>query len=108
MSSKAASVISYLSLIGWFISFFSTNHCRDKVVCFHLKQSFAMMILSLAFSIVVNITVLVAPSLEKLILVVWLLVPVFWIFGAANAFLFPKRPLPVLGKISQKLFDFIQ
>lgn len=108
MNHRAISMISYLSLVGWFIAFFSTRNNRSVTVRFHLKQSFGLMIVCLVLGVLINITAIIMPSLEQAMLMTWLAVPLLWLTGAVNAWCYENRPLPLLGKLFDKSFEFIQ
>jgi len=108
MNTKTASVVSYLSLIGWFIVYFTTTGNRSTAVRFHLKQSFGLMILCLILGILINATAILMPSLEQAMLIAWLVVPLLWLAGIINALVYEERPLPLLGKFFRKSFGFIQ
>ncbi|MBS0027348.1 DUF4870 domain-containing protein [Chitinophaga sp. 22321] len=106
MNNRTLSVISYITLIGWLIAYFSGKDRADSLLKYHLKQSLGLAIISIAVSIILNIIAYVVPALSFLGLVGYVLM-VFWILGMINAGNGAEKPVPVFGKMFEDKFAFI-
>ena len=116
MDKKTLALVSYITIIGWLISFFSyQNQEKDSFVSYHLKQSFGLFITCLVYSIAVGIldSILAMISLKLLMAVGWifsligLALFVLMIIGIINASKGEEKPLPVIGKMFEGKFGFI-
>lgn len=106
MNNRTLSIISYITLIGWLIAYFSGKDRADNLLKYHLKQSLGLAIISIAVSIILNIIAYVVPALSFLGLVGYVLT-VFWILGMINAGNGAEKPVPVFGKMFEDKFAFI-
>jgi uncharacterized membrane protein len=116
MDKKTVSIVSYITIIGWAIAYFSNNSAPEKssLARYHLKQGFGLNILALAFNIAIRIIISVLPSLSILALlgiistVVSIGFLVLMILGCINASNEKETPLPIIGKMFEDKFDFIK
>lgn len=106
MNNKNLSIISYITLIGWFIAYFSGKDKADSLLKYHLRQSLGLMIISIIFNIIMRIIATAVPALSFLG-IVGLLILVFWILGIINAANGAEKPIPVFGKMFEDKFAFI-
>ena len=106
MNNKILSIISYITIIGWLIAYFSEKENADSFLKYHLKQSFGLFIVSLIFNIVLNIIVSIVPALYfiSLIGLVFLALIIIGIINASNL---EQKPLPLIGKMFENKFSFI-
>lgn len=108
MNKKTASIVSYITIIGWLISYFSTkDQQRDSLVKFHLKQSFGLAIVTIFFNIVTTIIAIVIPAIATILSLVGLVFFILMIIGIINANKEQETPLPVIGKLFTSKFNFI-
>lgn len=106
MDNKTLSIVSYITIIGWLISYFSGKDTANSLLKYHLRQSLALFIFGVAFNIVFAIIVTMVPSLYFLGYIGY----AFWaliIIGIINANNEVEKPLPVIGKWAEKQFAFI-
>lgn len=106
MNNKTLSIVSYITLIGWLISYFSGKENADSLLKYHLKQGLGLFIVGLLFSVALNVVVMIVPSLSFLGyvgLAIWVLA----ILGIINASNEVEKPLPIIGKIFENKFSFI-
>lgn len=106
MNNKTLSIVSYITLIGWLIAFFSGKENRNDLLKYHLKQAFGLFIIAVLFNIVLMIVTSIVPSLYFLAYIGY----AFWAFaiiGIINASNEVKKPLPLIGKIFEDKFNFI-
>ena len=116
MDNKTLALVSYITIIGWLISFFSyKGKEKNSLVSYHLKQSFglfvASMVLGIAFWILVTILVMISFSLAVLASGIYslasLVIFVLMIIGIINASKGEEKPLPIIGKMFEGKFSFI-
>ncbi|PVH25443.1 DUF4870 domain-containing protein [Sphingobacterium corticibacter] len=106
MNNKTLSIVSYITLIGWLISYFSGKENADSLLKYHLRQGLGLFIVSLVFNVILAIVVAIIPALSFLGyigLAVWVLI----IIGIINASNKVEKPLPIIGKIFESKFSFI-
>jgi uncharacterized membrane protein len=106
MNNRTLSIISYITLIGWLIAYFSGKDRPDALLKYHLKQSLGLAIISIAVGAILNIIAYTVPALSFLGLVGYVLT-VFWILGIINAANGAEKPVPVFGKMFEDKFAFI-
>ncbi|WPU92818.1 DUF4870 domain-containing protein [Mucilaginibacter sabulilitoris] len=106
MNNKTLSIVSYITLIGWLIAYFSGKDKADALLRYHLKQSLGLAIVSIALNVILNFIVSLVPSLAFLGIVGWVII-VFWILGMINAANKALKPVPVFGKAFENSFAFI-
>ena len=110
MDKKTLSIVSYITIIGWLIAYFSYKGKLDKssLERFHLKQSFGIGILGiLNFVAEAIVTSLISHSLAIIFTITGILIFVFWILGIINAAKEEEKPLPIIGSLFVDKFSFI-
>ena len=116
MDNKTLALVSYITIIGWLISFFSyKGQEKNSLVSYHLKQSFglfvATMVLYIAFWILATILVMISFSLAVLVSGIYslasLVIFVLVVIGIINASKGEEKPLPIIGKMFEGKFSFI-
>lgn len=108
MNNKTLSILSYITIIGWIVAFVKSKDLTPKsdLVSYHLKQGFGIFLVSLAINIALSIVVSIVPALYFLSYVGYVIL-ILWIFGIINAANEQKKPIPVIGKIFEDKFSFI-
>jgi uncharacterized membrane protein len=106
MNTKTLSIVSYVTLIGWAIAYFSGKDKADQLLRYHLRQSLGLAIVSIIFIIVLNTISVVIPALSFLGLL-GLAITIFWVLGIINAANGVEKPVPVFGKVFENKFSFI-
>ncbi|AYZ10842.1 DUF4870 domain-containing protein [Chryseobacterium arthrosphaerae] len=105
MDNKTLSVVSYITIFGWLISFLSGKDKADGLLRYHLKQSLGLVISTFILYAVLNILFLIT-GLGFLGL--FGLLPWVWaIIGIINAANEVEKPLPFIGKMFEDKFSFI-
>ena len=109
MNSKTLSIVSYITIIGWAIAYFSNKDANPKssLVRYHLKQGLGLAIISILFNITFSIIARAVPALSFLGMA-GLVFLVLWIIGIINAINEQEKPLPLIGKMFENKFAFIQ
>lgn len=108
MSNKTLSILSYVTIIGWIVAYVKSKDLKpgSTLVNYHLKQGLGLFIFSLVLNIAISIIVYTVPALYFLGYVgyVLLLLLIFGIINAANQV---EKPIPVIGKMFEDKFGFI-
>jgi uncharacterized membrane protein len=118
MDKKTLALVSYIfTPIGWLISYFSyKGQEKDSFVAYHLKQSFGLFITWLVIWVAMWIlmAILAMISLRLAVAVSWIYTLislgflVLMIIGIINANSGEEKPLPIIGKMFEGKFNFIQ
>jgi len=108
MTNKTLAILSYVTIIGWLVSFIQTKDQAQKnqLVKYHLKQGLGLFIVAVIFNVVLSVVASIIPALSFLGLVgyaFW----VFLIFGIINANNEELKPLPLIGKMFEDKFAFL-
>jgi uncharacterized membrane protein len=113
---KTVAIISYLSFIGWLISFFAMHKDnKTELGSYHLRQTLLFYIVYIGFYILWS--ALIVPLLftslamitlaATLIWVVNIAFIVFWVIGFIGAVNGEKKPIPLIGDKAQTMFSTI-
>ena len=106
MNSKAQSILSYLGIL-WLVAYFAGQDQRDDLSRYHLKQGLGLIVTSILFNIAVFIVGSISSALGSIVGMVGIVFLVFLIIGIINAANGVKKPLPIIGKIFEDKFSFI-
>ncbi|KFF06450.1 DUF4870 domain-containing protein [Flavobacterium reichenbachii] len=108
MNKKTLSILSYVTIIGWIVAFVKSKELTPKsdLVTYHLKQGFGIFLVTFALNIVLSVVIMTITSLYFLSYIGYALL-ILWIFGIINAANEQKKPIPVIGKMFEDKFDFI-
>ena len=107
MNNKTLSIVSYITLIGWLIAYFSGKEQADSLLKYHLRQSLGLLITGCIFNVVCAVLIAIIPSLGFLSYVGYAFFAIM-VFGIINASNEVQRPLPVIGKLFEGQFAFIK
>jgi uncharacterized membrane protein len=106
MNNKTLSIISYITIIGWLIAYFSGKDKADALLKYHLRQSLGLAIVNIIFSVVLTIIASMVPSLSFLGLIGYVFI-VLWIMGIINAANGALKPVPLIGKMFEDKSSFV-
>ncbi len=105
MDNKTLSIVSYITVFGWLISFVLGKDKSNSLLKYHLKQSLGLVIFSIALSVILNIIFLVAKiGILSILGLIPLVLAIIGIINAANEV---EKPLPLIGKMFEDKFSFI-
>ena len=107
MNNKTLSIVSYITLIGWLIAYFSGKESADSLLKYHLRQSFGIMVTSIVVNVALSILTSIVPALSILGIIVGVAFLALLIIGIINASNEAQKPLPIIGKIFEDKFAFI-
>jgi len=106
MNNKTLSIVSYITIVGWIIAYVTGKDKMDSLLRYHLKQSLGLAIVSILFSVALNILAMIVPALG-ILGVLSLGILVLWVLGIINAANGAQKPTPLVGKMFEDKFSFI-
>jgi uncharacterized membrane protein len=109
MNRKTISIISYLTIIGWVISFVVYhNGGRSSFAQYHLKQSFGLGIFGAILAIVFIPIIPIDPLISTIFAILSFVILVVLLFGIINALNQKRKPIPLIGAMFVDRFNFIK
>ena len=105
MDNKTLSIISYITIIGWLVAYFSGKDKADVLLKYHLRQSLGLAIVSIVFNVAFTIIASIVPSLAFLGFVGYAFI-ILWIMGIINAANGALKPVPLIGKMFEDKSSF--
>ncbi|MEC5144345.1 DUF4870 domain-containing protein [Chitinophaga sp. 212800010-3] len=105
MDNKTVSIVSYITLIGWLIAYFSGKEKADDFAKYHLRQGLGLII----FSFVLGFTLQILMSVTHIFALSYIsFISIFLlIIGIINASNGARKPLPIIGGFFENKFSFI-
>ncbi|MGJ1430243.1 DUF4870 domain-containing protein [Sphingobacterium spiritivorum] len=109
MNNKTLAIVSYITIIGWLIAYFSYKKQTDKstYVTYHLEQSLGVFVFSIIISIIAGILTSVLPTLSIVFSLFTLIPLILLVLGMINASNEVTKPVPVIGGFFEKKFGFL-
>jgi uncharacterized membrane protein len=101
---KTAAIVSYITPIGWLISYFALNQPKSSLANYHLRQTLFLFIVMIAFNILLSIVAKMAPFLSLILSIAGLGLFVLWIMGLISAINGEEKPMPLIGEKAQEIF----
>ncbi|WP_166920179.1 DUF4870 domain-containing protein [Flavobacterium poyangense] len=109
MNKKTISLISYLTIVGWLISFIIYhNGGRSSFAQYHLKQSFGLGILGVALGLMFIPIIPIDPLISTIFTILSAGILIVLIFGVLNAINQKRKPIPFIGLMFVDRFHFIK
>jgi len=109
MNRKTISIISYLTIVGWLISFVVYyNGGRSTFAQYHLKQSFGLGVLGVILSTFFIPIISIDPIISTLVAILGFGILIVLIFGIVNAVNQKRKPIPIIGLMFVDRFHFIK
>lgn len=109
MKTNQWAMIAYITLIGWIIAYVKSKEERSALVNYHLEQALGLVIASIVWSVALGIVIAVLPAaLSGILSFAGFLPVVFMVFGIINANNNVQQPIPVIGKMFENKFVFLQ
>lgn len=105
MDNKTLSIVSYITIFGWLISFIVGKEKANGLLRYHLKQSLGLIIFSIILSVILRI--LISVTQMGVFNILGILPLILIIIGAINAANEVEKPLPLIGKMVEDKFSFI-
>lgn len=108
MNAKTISIVSYLTIIGWAIAYFSNknNDPKSELASYHLGQSLGVFIFAVILNMVLTVAASIIPSLGSVLSLLGLIPLVFIILGVITANNKALKPVPIIGVFFEGKFNF--
>lgn len=108
MKAKTISIVAYITIIGWVIAYLQYKQRKQKneLASYHLSQGLGVFIFAVVLNILLTIVISVVPSLGSILALVGLLPIVFLVFGIITAANEARKPVPIIGKLFEGMFNF--
>ncbi|BDW93642.1 hypothetical protein MACH07_24740 [Flagellimonas marinaquae] len=108
MNAKTISIVSYLTIIGWAIAYFSNknNDSKSELASYHLGQSLGVFIFAVILNMVLTVAASIIPSLGSVLSLLGLIPLVFIILGVITANNKVLKPVPIIGVFFEGKFNF--
>ena len=103
-NAKTAAIVSYITLIGWLVSYFALNKPKSSLASFHLRQNLFLMICAIVFQMIAFAITLALPLIGILFSVASVGFIVLWVMGLTAAINGEEKPMPLIGEKAQELF----
>jgi|SRR5690606_21529202 len=106
MNPKTQSILAYLGIL-WLVAYFGGREKRDTLSRYHLRQGLGLLVVAILVNAALNIIIMLLPALGtplSLVSVVFLILMIFGIINAANEV---QKPLPLIGKLFENQFSFL-
>ena len=99
---KTAAITSYILIVGVMIAISMNSETKNPFASFHIRQALGLTVTFLSLGLMVS-------NFDSLMIsaTMWIFVSVLWTYGIFTAIRGEMKPLPLLGKIFQKAFNFI-
>jgi uncharacterized membrane protein len=104
---KTAAIVSYITIIGWLVSYFSLNKPKTSLASYHMRQNLLLYIIAIAFQILNAVIASIVPMLSLVLSLVGIGFLVLWILGLIAAVNGEEKPMPLIGEKAQELFKNI-
>lgn len=106
MSSKTQSILAYLGIL-WLIAYFGGKEKRDALSTYHLRQGLGLLVAAILVNLCLSIVIMLLPALSTPLSLVSLVFLILMIFGIVNAANEARKPLPLIGKLFENQFPFL-
>lgn len=106
MSPKTQSILAYLGIL-WLIAYFGGKDKRDALSTYHLRQGLGLLIVAILINLCLSVVIMLLPALSTPLSLISLLFLILMIFGIINAANEVQKPLPLIGKLFENQFPFL-
>lgn len=106
MTPKVQSILSYLGIL-WLVAYFLGKEQRNDLSKYHLKQGLGLFVTAIVFNFLITIIIMISPTLGGILSYVSLVFLIFMILGIIAAANEVKKPMPLIGKLFEDKFNFI-
>lgn len=96
---KTMAIVSYLTLIGTIIAYFSNKDLKNPFTAFHTRQALGLWLLQMILGFVVS-----GFDNWNITLAFWIVIGVLLFYGILNAIIGKVQPVPFFGNFFQKTF----
>jgi uncharacterized membrane protein len=99
---KPAAITSYILIVGVLIAISMNAETKNSFASFHIRQALGLSITFLSLGLIVS-------NFDSFMITItmWISISVLWTYGIFTAIKGETKPLPLLGSLFQKVFNFI-
>jgi uncharacterized membrane protein len=99
---KTAAITSYILVIGVLIALSMNSETRNRFAAFHIRQALGLTFTFFSLGLIVS-------NFDNLMITfsMWIFISILWSYGFISAIQGKTKEIPLLGKLSQKVFHFI-
>lgn len=99
---KPAAITSYILIVGVLIAISMNAETKNSFASFHIRQALGLSITFLSLGLIVS-------NFDSFMITItmWISISVLWTYGILTAIKGETKPLPLLGSLFQKVFNFI-
>ncbi len=101
---KTAAIVSYITPIGWLVSFFALNKPKTSLGTYHLRQTLFLFITGIIFNILIRIVANFSIFLSTILSIAGIGLFILWIMGLIAAINGEEKPMPLIGEKAQEIF----
>ena len=106
MAPKTTSILSYLGLL-WLVAFYMDRGERTDLSRYHLRQGLGLITTGLVLYLLVFILMVFLPLHFYVYYAITILLVLLMVFGIIHAINEIKLPVPLIGKLFEHRFKFI-
>lgn len=109
MNNKTIAIVSYITIIGWLIAYFSYKSQTEKGTFprYHLEQSLGVFLFSILISLIAGVLIAIIPALSGVFSLFSLVPLILLVLGIINAVNEVEKPVPFIGSFFEKKFSFL-
>ena len=101
---RTAAIVCYITVIGWLIAYYALyKNEKSSLSAFHLRQTLLLHIIGFILDILAFLS-LWSLFPASVITVLGIILFILWVWGLKNALNEEEKPVPVVGKMAQRLF----
>ena len=109
---KTAAILSYFSPLGWLFAYIVLyKNDKTELASFHIRQTLLFFITIVAFSLIFSFLlaiIMILSGIDELGYLYYLMFLGFfiiWLIGLRAALNAKMNPLPIIGKMAQRVFS---
>jgi uncharacterized membrane protein len=107
-SGKTAAIVSYITIIGWLISYFALyKDSKTQLASYHLRQTLLLYIIGIGWSFISSALFFSMPGIYFITMLVNIGLFVLWLLGLISAVNGQTKPMPLIGEPAQRVFSGI-
>jgi len=102
---KTVAILSYITIAGFIVSLFLHTNKKTHIGAYHLRQALGLLLTTFSLWAITRIVAWI-PILGGLVDIAIYIVSIFFIImGALSAAKGEYKPLPYIGKFSERIFS---
>ena len=99
---KTAAITSYILIVGVFIAMSMNSENKSAFASFHIRQSLGLSITFISLGLIIS-----NFDVPMISISMWIFISILWTYGIFSAIKGEVMPIPLVGKLYQRLFKTI-